>query len=64
MGDSSELVVLWESEEGLTLYRFLLLVDLVALVLVSPVGVLRVEVCGQAVRAASVDCGDGVVVRT
>ena len=64
MGDSSELVVLWESEEGLALFRFLLVVVLVVLVVV-PVGVLQVGVGRMSASAVSVVYeGDARAVRT
>ena len=67
MGNSSELVVLWESVVGLVLFRVLLLVVLVVLVLALeavPVDVLRVEVCEVAAPVASVVCEEDVAVRT
>ena len=64
-GDSSELVVLWESVVGLALFRFLLLVVLVVVVLVVfPVGALPGEECRVAAPEVSVTCEGGVAVRT
>ena len=67
MGDSSELVVLWESVAGLALFRFLLVVVLVVLVLIPmvvPLGILREEVCEVAAPVATVVCEGDVAVRT
>ena len=65
MGDSSELVVLWESVVGLALFRFLLLVVLVVFVLlVVPVGALPGKECRVAAPEISVAYEGGVAVRT
>ena len=65
MGDSTELVVLRECEEGLALIRFLLVVSVALVVLVvAPVSVLQVGGCEVSIPANAVPCEGGVVVRT
>ena len=62
VGDSSELVVLWESVAGLALFRFLLLVGLEVL-LVGPVVALQGGEGGVAAPVSSVACEGGVAGR-
>ena len=65
MGDSSDLVVLWESVVGLALFRFPVPEALVVFVLlIAPARPLPGEECREAVPEVSVTCEGGVVVRT